>query len=296
MEEERVADAEISLKWKKRGSYMSPAMALNEQKGNNDIPESQYQKGVKHLSEERPTKSSVEDSNVVKQNLQLPIINFSELVGPNRPQVLRSLANACQEYGFFQNVKTLDIYGEHGLFGPFGNSNSFTIMSLDFPLYLVFAFVWDNTGQVLGRGTKITLYLKEDQLEYLEERRLKDLIKKHSEFISSYQLAVKHVCNLIGKQNLKNQRHAYLHEHSKGLKNQRLRLRRGTDGVSSGSRREGLHGDNQNVRLEAGRSSRRKEVVQGLGSSSRVSTFRQARALVLTARLYINSNIYDGAS
>ena len=108
---------------------------------------------------------------------------------------------------------------------------------------------------------------------------------------------VKHVCNLIGKENSKNQRHAYLHEHSKGLKNQRLRLRRGTGGVSSGSRREGLHGDNQNMRLEAGQSSRRKEVVQGLGfSSSRVSTFMQARGLVLTARLYINSNIYDGAS
>jgi len=41
-----------------------------------------------------------------------------------------------------------------------------------------------DSSEVLGRGTKITLYLKEDQLEYLEERRLKDLVKKHSEFIS----------------------------------------------------------------------------------------------------------------
>ncbi|CAK9197469.1 unnamed protein product [Sphagnum troendelagicum] len=41
-----------------------------------------------------------------------------------------------------------------------------------------------DAGEELGRGTKIVLYLKEDQLEYLEERKLKDLVKKHSEFIS----------------------------------------------------------------------------------------------------------------
>jgi molecular chaperone HtpG len=36
----------------------------------------------------------------------------------------------------------------------------------------------------LTRGTQIVLHLKSDNLEFLEERRLKDLVKKHSEFIS----------------------------------------------------------------------------------------------------------------
>eukprot|EP01025_Chloroclados_australasicus_P017945 TRINITY_DN19242_c0_g1_i1.p1 TRINITY_DN19242_c0_g1~~TRINITY_DN19242_c0_g1_i1.p1 ORF type:complete len:748 (-),score=131.65 TRINITY_DN19242_c0_g1_i1:286-2400(-) len=47
-----------------------------------------------------------------------------------------------------------------------------------------FTVTRDTEGEQLKRGTKIVLYLKEDQLEYLEERRLKDLVKKHSEFIS----------------------------------------------------------------------------------------------------------------
>jgi molecular chaperone HtpG len=41
----------------------------------------------------------------------------------------------------------------------------------------------DESGEAITRGTKIILKLKEDQQEFLEERKVKDLIKKHSEFI-----------------------------------------------------------------------------------------------------------------
>ncbi|KAK9832526.1 hypothetical protein WJX81_005848 [Elliptochloris bilobata] len=47
-----------------------------------------------------------------------------------------------------------------------------------------FTIKGDTIGEPLGRGTKVTLHLKEDQLEFLEERRLKDLVKRHSEFIT----------------------------------------------------------------------------------------------------------------
>ena len=42
---------------------------------------------------------------------------------------------------------------------------------------------YDDTAQPLTRGTRMILKLKEDMLEYLEERRLTDLVKRHSEFI-----------------------------------------------------------------------------------------------------------------
>lgn len=44
--------------------------------------------------------------------------------------------------------------------------------------------ILEDGSNAIGRGTKIILYLKDECLEYLEERKLKDLIKKHSEFIS----------------------------------------------------------------------------------------------------------------
>uniref|UniRef100_A0A3Q4N7G0 Heat shock protein 90, alpha (cytosolic), class A member 1, tandem duplicate 2 n=1 Tax=Neolamprologus brichardi TaxID=32507 RepID=A0A3Q4N7G0_NEOBR len=40
-----------------------------------------------------------------------------------------------------------------------------------------------DNSEPLGRGTKVILHLKEDQTEYLEERRVKEIVKKHSQFI-----------------------------------------------------------------------------------------------------------------
>ncbi|XP_067645957.1 heat shock protein 83 [Eurosta solidaginis] len=40
----------------------------------------------------------------------------------------------------------------------------------------------DNT-EPLGRGTKIVLYIKEDQTDYLEESKIKEIVNKHSQFI-----------------------------------------------------------------------------------------------------------------
>ncbi|KAF4388104.1 hypothetical protein F8388_014787 [Cannabis sativa] len=96
-----------------------------------------YQKGVKHLYEsgitkvphkyilpleERPnifthknhhnqpitstpTPTTTTSPKDTKNLIKLPVIDFSELMeSSKRPQVLKSLENACQQYGFFQVV------------------------------------------------------------------------------------------------------------------------------------------------------------------------------------------------
>ena len=41
----------------------------------------------------------------------------------------------------------------------------------------------DPRGDTLGRGTRVTLHLKDDAIEYVEQDKIKNLVKKYSEFI-----------------------------------------------------------------------------------------------------------------
>ncbi|KAJ8086604.1 hypothetical protein PM082_005427 [Marasmius tenuissimus] len=46
----------------------------------------------------------------------------------------------------------------------------------------------DPRGNTLGRGTEITLHLKKDALEYLENERLSALVEKHSSFSTAFPI------------------------------------------------------------------------------------------------------------
>jgi heat shock protein beta len=47
-----------------------------------------------------------------------------------------------------------------------------------------FFVVKDPRGNTLGRGTRVTLHLKDDAAEFLEEDKIKNLVKRYSEFIN----------------------------------------------------------------------------------------------------------------
>ncbi|OCL04196.1 HSP90-domain-containing protein [Glonium stellatum] len=47
-----------------------------------------------------------------------------------------------------------------------------------------FTITQDTEGEPLGRGSKMILHLKDEQTDYLNESKIKEVVKKHSEFIS----------------------------------------------------------------------------------------------------------------
>jgi len=47
-----------------------------------------------------------------------------------------------------------------------------------------FSITQDESGEPLGRGSKMVLHLKDEQADYLNEAKIKEVVKKHSEFIS----------------------------------------------------------------------------------------------------------------
>ena len=47
-----------------------------------------------------------------------------------------------------------------------------------------FTITHDTESEPLGRGTQIVLHLKDEQIDYLNESKIKEVVKKHSEFIS----------------------------------------------------------------------------------------------------------------
>merc|ERR1711912_165060 len=53
-----------------------------------------------------------------------------------------------------------------------------------------FSIVEDPRGNTLGRGSRITLHLKEDALDFLNEGKLKEITGKFSQFIQ-YPIYIK---------------------------------------------------------------------------------------------------------
>lgn len=92
----------------------SDLMSLQAQPYNIHLQQNMYQKGIKHLCDngitqvpnkyilpepERPQSLAI---NGHLDLIDLPVIDFAQLQGADRPRALESLSKACEKFGFFQ--------------------------------------------------------------------------------------------------------------------------------------------------------------------------------------------------
>lgn len=91
------------------------SLVVESDRGNDSTERELFQKGVKHLCEKGikgvprkyilpvPDQPNSGKGSCSARNLRLnlPVIDFEELHGPNRSLAVNSLRKACEEFGFF---------------------------------------------------------------------------------------------------------------------------------------------------------------------------------------------------